>query len=113
MKIRKLTYLILEFNAALDRGDSDEISLDDVNEHIRARDVLPWLARAAEINLSEVDEKDADEYHERLEMLRGAHQGRELRKWGVENRGLCLLLAWTNEIVDQHVGDRFTDRLPT
>ena len=26
------------------------------------------------------------------------------RKWGVENRGLCLLIAMTNEIVQQGSG---------
>jgi hypothetical protein len=34
----------------------------------------------------------------------GGYAGNERRKWGIENLGLCLLLAWTNEIIQQGSG---------
>jgi len=32
------------------------------------------------------------------------YAGNERRKWGIENLGLCLLLAWTNKIIQQGSG---------
>ena len=31
----------------------------------------------------------------------GGYAGVERRKWGVENLGLCLVLAWTAEMITQ------------
>ncbi|QDE27997.1 hypothetical protein FIV45_12300 [Paremcibacter congregatus] len=39
-------------------------------------------------------------YLERMELYAGQHR----RKWGVENNGLCLLLVWTNEIIQRGTG---------
>ena len=43
-------------------------------------------------------------YHEQMYQIFGGYAGNERRKWGVENLGLCLLLAWTNEIIQQGAG---------
>lgn len=40
----------------------------------------------------------------RLQDFRDCHSGNEMRKWGIENSGLCLLLAWTNEMIQQGSG---------
>jgi hypothetical protein len=39
-----------------------------------------------------------------LQRMCNAYSGDERKKWGVENSGLCLLLAWTNEIIQQGSG---------
>jgi len=43
-------------------------------------------------------------YVEHLQSLYDAYSGDENRKWGVQNKGLCLVLAWANEIIQQGSG---------
>ena len=45
-----------------------------------------------------------DFYVEYLQRIVDAYSGNERRKWGIENSGLCLLLAWTTEIIQQGSG---------
>ena len=40
-----------------------------------------------------------------LQDILGTYNGREHRKLGVENNGICLLIAWVNELVQQRVQD--------
>jgi hypothetical protein len=39
-----------------------------------------------------------------LQSIYGGYAGQERRKWGIENKGLCLLVAWTMEIIQQGSG---------
>jgi len=41
--------------------------------------------------------------NEKLNEILGGYQGKEPRKWGIENNGLCLLLAWTNELIQRRL----------
>jgi hypothetical protein len=43
-------------------------------------------------------------YVRHLKSIYGGYAGQERRKWGVENKGLCLLVAWTMEIIQQGSG---------
>ena len=104
MTRNQLTLLILELNAAIDRGQS--ASLDEVHEHIRARDVFVWLKKSfTDMDLSPYLEGSylagSKEISEGWLRILDAYAGNERRKWGVQNNGLCLLLAWTNELVQQ------------
>jgi hypothetical protein len=102
MKLNKLTYMILELNAALDTGKYDDIPMREASQHIEAGDVIPWLrSRASDMDLTPLTDQDAAEYHSALADIHGGYAGNERRKWGVERRALCLLIAWTNEIVQQ------------
>ena len=102
MMASKLTYLINELNSALDSGAYDEIPMREASHHIEIGDVVPWLKiRVPEMDLSLLSDSDIDEYHASLFDIYGGYAGRERRKWGVERRALCLLLAWTNEIVQR------------
>jgi len=104
MTLNKLTFIILELNSALDTGKYDDLSLSEASHHIDARAVLPWLeSRVPEMDLSILSEEDADEYQAGLTDIFGGYAGAERRKWGVEHRGLCLLIAWTNELVQRRV----------
>ena len=38
-------------------------------------------------------------YGEQLKDIYAGYIGQERRKWGIENRGLCLLVAWTATII--------------
>jgi hypothetical protein len=104
MTLNKLTFIILELNSALDTGNYDDLSLSEASQHIEARDVIPWLkSRVSEMDLSILSEQDTDEYQAGLTDIFGGYAGTERRKWGVEHRGLCLLIAWTNELIQRRV----------
>jgi hypothetical protein len=100
-----LTWMLLELNHLLDTGKYDAISVDEVKKHIHAGTVLDFLQeRAAEdVDLSSytttVYGNFKEFYGSYLRNIIYAYGGNERRKWGVENRGLCLLIAWTTEIL--------------
>lgn len=104
MPVSYLTLLVLELNAELDTGKYDSIGLDDVKKAIQSETVVPWLrANVPGVDVSLLSPEDIAVYHNRLARIYGGYAGNERRKWGVQNRGLCLLLAWTNEIVQQEL----------
>ena len=37
----------------------------------------------------------------KMESIYGGYGGQKRRKWGIENSGLCMILGWTNEIVQR------------
>jgi hypothetical protein len=37
-----------------------------------------------------------------LQDILGGYRGLERRKWGISHNGICLLIAWVNELVQQH-----------
>jgi len=108
MKVTYLTMLILCLNALIDGGKHDDITLDDIKDHIDDGTVLDFINQrcAGDIDLTWANEDFKKWYVPRLQDILGGYRGRERRKWGIENKGLCLLLAWTNEIVQQ--GDDLT-----
>ncbi len=102
MKLHKLTYIILELNAALDTGKYDDVPMREASQHIEACDVVPWLkSRVPDVDLGLLTERDANEYQSALVDIYGGYAGNERRKWGVERRALCLLIAWTNELIQR------------
>lgn len=111
MKLNKLTLLILEYNHLLDTGKYDHITIDDIHREIEKGTVLRYIQKTAgaDADLSlYLDVEDElgfeDEYGKYLKSIYGGYAGQERRKWGVENLGLCLLVAWTNEIIQQGGG---------
>lgn len=110
-RLHALTYVILEINSLIDTGQFDRIPFADVKAAIQSERVLPYLAELSPetVDLSLIIRDSpypgfAKFYHAQMKDILGGYGGRERRKWGVENRGLCLLLAWTNEIVQRGKG---------
>jgi hypothetical protein len=102
MKLQDLTYIILELNGALDTGKYDDIPMQVASQHIKAGDLVSWLkASVPDADLSLLTGEFADEYQSALADIYAGYAGSERRKWGVERRALCLLIAWTNELVQQ------------
>jgi hypothetical protein len=102
MRLTNLTYIILELNAAVDTGKYDDIPMSEVSQHIESGDLVEWLkSEVPEVDLSMLSGGLADEYQSALADIHGGNGGRERRKWGVEKRALCLLIAWTNELIQQ------------
>lgn len=107
VKITALTLLILQVNSLIDSGKYNDISIDDVEKAIETKSLLRMLQQrvGADIDLSlhlgtTYGNFEAD-YEERLHQIYGGYSGQAGRKWGVRNLGLCLVLAWTNEIIQQ------------
>lgn len=117
MKVSALTSLILNINSLIDSGKYSDISIQDIHTAIEGKRVLRFLKErvGANIDLSiHLESKaygDFESYYEgQLENIYGGYAGQERRKWGVENSGLCLVLAWTNEIIQQGQGLEWSNR---
>lgn len=111
VKLTALTLLILELNHLIDSRKYDDITIDEVYRWIDQESVLSSLkARTAgDADLSFYGNEGpyanfAKFYHEQMKRLAGGYAGEHRSKWGVENLGLCLLLAWTNELIQQGAG---------
>ena len=111
IKLSALTYLILELNHLIDSNNYTHITINDIHKEIEKKQVIPFLTELArnDIDLSLYGEEGpyvgfVDFYHEQLFDIHACYVGDERRKWGIENQGLCLLLAWTNEIIQRGTG---------
>lgn len=111
VKLTPLTYMILAINHLIDTGKYNDISIDDIEKKIDDGTILNYLKEKAgnDIDLSLILNGTTypgfeNFYIENLQSLYNAYSGNERRKWLVENSGLCLLLAWTNEIIQQGSG---------
>lgn len=109
-----LTFLILQLNSVLDTGRYDGVPISEVHAAIKRGAVLRSLKERCgeDIDLSlflgpHGDREFEPWYEKKLQDIYGAYAGNERRKWGVENRGLCLLIAWTNELIQQGDGIDF------
>ncbi len=111
VKLTALTLLISEINHLIDTGKYTDIPISDIYDEIQRRNILRYLKEKAgeDIDLSLFLEGKTYQgfeefYSDHLEQLYNCYSGEERRKWGVENMGLCLLLAWTNAIIQQGSG---------
>lgn len=113
MKVSALTLLILHLNALVDSGKYNDISIPDIHRAIEGKRVLRFLKERVgqdidlSIHLSNTWGDFEAFYEEKLSDIYGGYAGNERRKWGVQNLGLCLLIAWTNEIVQQGLDVEF------
>ncbi len=106
MKVTPLTMLMLEIIALVDSGKYSDISIEDIHHAIEEKRVLRFIQEKAglDIDLSIQLETDTygdfeDYFESQLQEIYSGYAGQECRKWGVEHSGLCLVLAWTNEII--------------
>jgi hypothetical protein len=110
MQLNALTLLILQLNILIDTGKYDDITIEEVYSHIDRGTILEFLKERGQgdidlsIHLSEAYGDFQSFYIKQLQSLYDAYAGDERRKWGVQNQGLCLLVAWTNEIIQQGSG---------
>jgi hypothetical protein len=106
MTLIDLTFLILQLNKQVDRDLHKGVSVHEVEQHIEEGDVMGWLGEKFKggIDLSIYRERpSAREITKGLQDLLGGYAGRERRKWGIEHNGICLLIAWVNELIQQRV----------
>ena len=104
-----LTLLISTFNSLVDSGKYNYINIEEIHTQIKNKNIIKYLKDKTEADFSIFGEDgpysdNLERYHEQMLMIYNGYAGDERRKWGVENSGLCLLIAWTNEIIQQGAG---------
>ena len=111
VKLTAVTLLILDLNRLIDSKQFDDITIKEVYEWIKNENVIPSLAERTKGHFNASDygvdgpyANFAAFYHDQLKRIYHAYGGDHAKKWGVENLGLCLLLAWTNELIQQGSG---------
>jgi hypothetical protein len=89
-----------------DCGNGDDITLEDIKKHARAGDLIEFLTEKsggmfASGFLEGPNKEFADWYVAQIRENCNAMDGREQRKYGIKNRGICLLISYTAEIIQQ------------
>ncbi len=103
MRTITLTYLGFQLNTALSTRKYDHISIESIKGYIRSKSVFDYLIEQVEdlrISLLTEDEKTEllEEWGDFIDCID------EKRKMGIENGGLCLLLAYVfQSIQDRHL----------
>ena len=97
MKAHKYRFLLWQFIGAMDTGKYDSLTLEEVHRHADAGTIPAFLVDrfGSDLDLSMIEPQDWAEISERWANISNAVDSR--RKFGVENRGICLLLAYTLE----------------
>ncbi|WP_143273287.1 hypothetical protein [Azospirillum palustre] len=98
----KKTLLILFLNSVVDGGKYQHITTEEMKDAIINSGVKYLLKSKIgdDIDLSIYSDDDWSEFHK--EWLPIVEVVSESRKFGVRNSGLCLLIAYVNETIQQH-----------
>jgi len=101
MKPYKFRHLLWYLIGAADSGKYDELSYADVYRHANAGTSSAFLVDrfGKDLDLSLFEPQDLTELNETWARIANAVDAR--RKFGVENKGICLLLAYTLQSMQQ------------
>lgn len=117
MKVTALTSLILQINSLIDSGKYNDITISDVHTAIENKGLLRFIKKRCgsdidlSIHLESTVHGDFEKFYEQqINQIYGGYAGDERRKWRIENLGLCLVLAWTNEIIQSGEGIELSNR---
>jgi hypothetical protein len=97
MQAYKYRHLLWYLIGSMDTGKYDSLTFQEAYKHASNRTIKTFLeARfGRDLDLSLMDSADWNELSELFWNLANAVDAR--RKFGVENKGLCLLMAYTLE----------------
>lgn len=108
MKVNALYSVLKDINVLIDSGKYDKESIADMRKRMEDRTVFAWLRERPEIDTSALAGGVYGDfevwYSDGLERMCSGYAGDELRKWGLKNRGLCVLLAWTLALIEMGEG---------
>lgn len=106
--ISYLTLMLFSLSSMLDSGKHDDISLEDVKTHLGKGDLIPFLdERARQVadtfdnGFSKLEPHFIDWYVAQLKDNSEVMAGSERGKYGIQTRGLCLLISYTAEIIQR------------
>lgn len=105
MKATRLTNLAFQLNALMDENPADDLSIDEVKRQIEDDTFFEFLELRyqGKIDLSLLDESDRSELLNEWKDLVNAVS--ERRKFGVQNHGLSLAIAYIVEGLQRRVCD--------
>jgi hypothetical protein len=102
-----LTMILFGLSVLMDEGDCDDVTLDEVKEHAKKGDLIAFLTEKgggvfASGFLESPDWAEFVHWYEN-EIAAQCHSmhGRERRKYAIQNRGICLLISYTAELIQQ------------
>ncbi len=100
-----LAMILFGLSSMLDSGEHDDITIKQVKDHARTGDLIDFLKSknggSFAMNVTDISPVFRKWYTDQMADNCHAMSGRERRKYGVENRGLCLLISYTAEILQQ------------
>ena len=106
--VGNLTNVIFVLSSIADSGTNDDISIDEAKQHIEAGDLWDYIGKIGGkgyLSYEILSEPHWAEfrawYLEGMQSQKRSMDGRERRKYGIENRGLCLLISYTAEIIQE------------
>jgi hypothetical protein len=99
--ISSLTSVLFGLSALLDTGECDDISVQDVKQHALRGDLIAFLYEQGDFDtgVTKSNREFADWYSAKIRDLCDVVD--ERRKYGIENRGVCLLISYTAELIQQ------------
>lgn len=110
MNLHAITMIVRNLSILLDSGKHGNVTIEDVHRHIEDGSILQFISGFEEAReLQGALESDLWRgfdrfYTQSLQSIFYGYAGDERRKWGIQNSGICLLLAWTNEIIQMGSG---------
>jgi hypothetical protein len=106
--VANLTNIIYVLSSIADSGTKDNVSIDDVKKHVRAGDLWEYIGEIGGTGFLAFDIFSAPDsadfrawYLEEMRAQCRYAEGRESRKYAIQNRGICLLISYTAEIIQQ------------
>lgn len=95
----------IELTSAIEHGHLNEITFDDIYRQIENGRLVPFLEDRLgddiDLSLISPDQEQGQYLIAVLNEVAGGLHGRERKKLGVESCGLCLLLAFCIEAMQQ------------
>jgi len=106
--VSSLAMVLFGLSSMLDSGDCDDITLEDVKSRARNGTLLDYLKERGgdtmTTGLLERNEEFAAWYAAQILENIETMDGEERRKYGIQNRYLCLLISYTAEIIQHGKG---------
>lgn len=101
MEAFKFRHLVWEFTALLDTGKHDGITVDEVKRHAGNGTIPAFLKDrfGGEMDTSVLEPEDWIELSEEWQSFENTMD--EERKMGIKNKGVCLLLGYALESLQQ------------
>jgi|SRR5829696_5835491 len=107
-KLDSLTHLIKQLIRAIDTGKYQDITIGEVKEHIEKGDIIPYLKDRIDTHTIDLSvfsasyfQTEAQKTTRGLQDILGGRGDQAWREWGVANSGLCLLVAWLAELIEE------------
>lgn len=110
VQLNSIVMILRNLSCVIDTGKYDQITIEEVYERIEDETILTFISNLDGAHeLKGILNSDLYRGFERfytksLLSIYNAYAGDHGRKWGIQNSGLCLVLAWTIEIIQMGSG---------